>query len=99
MINPMMRIMFVIHIIILIGLLHTASALGNDIAELKEQIFSFEDPKIMVQDLAFFLLTHNLDAKPMGDYVELKLDGTIYKLIPNGDKPGLCDISPAISLT
>jgi hypothetical protein len=96
MINPKMRIIFVIPIIIFIGLLHTASASGDDISELRARLFSFDDPRITAQDLAFFLLTHNFDAKPMGDYVELNLNGAIYKLIPNGDKPGLCDISPAI---
>jgi hypothetical protein len=98
MINPKMRIVFVILISILIGLIHSASASGNDIIELRERILSFDDPRITVQDLAFFLLTHNFDAKPMGDYVELNLNDAIYKLIPNGDKPGLCDISPAIPL-
>jgi hypothetical protein len=93
-INPTIRIIFVILIIIFAGLLPTASASGDDISELRERIFSFDDPRITVQDLAFFLLTHNFDAKPMGDYVELNLNKTIYKLIPNGDKPGLCDISP-----
>jgi hypothetical protein len=96
-VNPTIRIIFVILIIIFAGLLQTASASGDDISELRERIFSFDDPRITVQDLAFFLLTHNFDAKPMGDYVELNLNGTIYKLIPNGDKPGLCDISPAIA--
>ncbi len=96
MIKPKMRIIFAILTIILAGLLHTASASGNDILELRERIFSFDDPRITAQDLAFFLLTHNFDAKPMGDYVELDLNGAIYKLVPNGDKPGLCDISPAI---
>jgi hypothetical protein len=96
-INPKIRARGIILIFILIGLLQTASASGNDITELKERIFSFDDPKITVQDLAFFLLTHNFDAKPMDGYVEVKLDRTIYKLIPNGNKPGLCDISTAIS--
>jgi hypothetical protein len=96
-INPKIRARGIILIFILIGLLQTASASGNDITELKKRIFSFDDPRIAVQDLAFFLLTHNFDAKPMDDYVEVKLDRTIYKLIPNGNKPGLCDISTAIS--
>jgi hypothetical protein len=96
-INPKIRARGIILIFILIVLLQTASASGNDITELKKRIFSFDDPRIAVQDLAFFLLTHNFDAKPMGDYVEVKLDRTIYKLIPNGNKPGLCDISTAIS--
>jgi hypothetical protein len=80
-----------------LGLLHAASASGNDITELKELISSFDDPKITVQDLAFFLVTHNINAKPMGDYVELNLNGTIYKLVPNSNKPGLCDILPVVS--
>ena len=47
-----------------------------------------------VQDLAFYLVTHNYDAAPRGGYVELQLDGVSYRLVPNGNKPGLCDISP-----
>ncbi|OPY53108.1 MAG: hypothetical protein A4E49_01544 [Methanosaeta sp. PtaU1.Bin112] len=96
MIHPKIRIILFIMISLLIGMLQSASASGNDIIELKERLSSFDDPKITVQDLAFFLMTHNFDAKPTGNGVELDLDGTIYKLVPNGNKPGLCDISPAI---
>lgn len=92
------RIVFAVLAFILIGLLHFASASENDISELKMLISSFDDPKITAQDLAFFLLTHNFNAKPMGDHVELDLNGAIYKLIPNRDKPGLCDILPSDSL-
>jgi hypothetical protein len=91
------RFVFAILAFILIGLPHFASALENDISELKSLISSFDDPKITAQDLAFFLLTHNFNAKPMGDYAELDLNGAIYKLIPNGNQPGLCDILPADS--
>jgi hypothetical protein len=80
-----------------IEVLYPASASVNDINELEKQISSFDDPKITVQDLAFYLMTHNFDAKPMGNCVELNLHGTIYKLVPNGKKPGLCDISPVVS--
>jgi hypothetical protein len=38
------------------------------------------------------LITTN--AIPSEGYVELNLNGRIFKLIPNGDKPGLCDIMP-----
>ncbi len=96
MIPPNRRIIFFIMISFLIGLLQSTSASGNDINELKELLSSFDDPKITVQDLAFFLMTHNFDAKPTSYGVELDLDGTIYKLVPNGKEPGLCDISPAI---
>lgn len=97
MIHPNISIIFFILILFSIGLLHISSASGNDIDELNVQISSFDDPKITIRDLAFFLVTHNFDAKPTSDDVELDLEGTIYKLVPNGNKPGLCDISPAIS--
>jgi hypothetical protein len=96
--NAKKRIVFAALVLILMGLLHFVSASENDISELKRLISSFDDPKITAQDLAFFLLTHNLNAKPVGDYVELDMNGATYKLIPNKDKPGLCDILPSDSL-
>jgi hypothetical protein len=93
-INSKVWIRFIILIFILIGLLHTALALGNDISELRERLFSFEDSKITVQDLAFYIVTHNYDAVPRDGYVELQLDGESYRLVPNGNAPGVCDISP-----
>lgn len=95
--NPKNRMAIAILAAILIVMLNFAYASENDILELKKLIASFDDPKITSQDLAFYLLTHNFDAKPMGDYVELNLNGANYRLIPNGDKPGLCDILPANS--
>lgn len=83
-----------IMILILAGLLLSSCASANDISELHELVLSFEDSKITATDLAFYLITHNYDAKPMQGYVELQANGMTYKLIPNGDKPGLCDISP-----
>jgi hypothetical protein len=95
MINSNIRLGRIIQIFILIGLLQTVSSSGNDLSELRANIFAFEDPKITVQDLAFYLITHNYDATPMDGYAELKLNDTIYKLVPNGNNPGLCDILPA----
>jgi len=91
-INSKIWVRFIIPIFILIGLLHTVLASGNDISELRERIFSFEDSKITVQDLAFYLVTHNYDAIPRDGYVELQLDGESYRLVPNGNAPGVCDI-------
>lgn len=91
-INLKIWVRFIIPIFILIGLLHTALASGNDISELRERLFSFEDSKITVQDLAFYLVTHNYDALPRDGYVELQLDGQSYRLVPNGNAPGVCDI-------
>lgn len=30
-----------------------------------------------VEDLAFLLVTHDFDAMPRGDYVEVRIDGSI----------------------
>jgi len=78
---------------ILMAFMNTASAMGEDISDLKKLISGNEDTRMNSQDLAFFLATHNYDAVPRGGYVELNLNGTIYRLIPNGVKEGLCDIS------
>ena len=77
---------------ILMAVMNTASAMGEDISDLKKLISGNEDTRMDTQDLAFFLATHNYNAAPRDGYVELNLNGTIYKLIPNRDKTGLCDI-------
>jgi len=77
---------------ILMAFMNTASAIGEDISDLKKLISGNEDTRMDSQDLAFFLATHNYDAMPKDGYVELNLNGIICKLIPNGEKPGLCDI-------
>ena len=59
---------------------------------MKELISYNEDVWISAQDLAFFLATHNYDAVPKDGYVEVHIDKTVLKLVPNGDKPGLCEI-------
>ena len=68
----------------------TASAESDDLYSLKNLVTSFEDRLISSTDLAFFLATHNYDAVPRGDHVDL--NGKVYKLVPNGDAPGLCNI-------
>ena len=93
-INSKIWVIGTIWIVILIGLFHTASASGSDVTELRELTSSFDDPKMTVQDLAYYLVTHNYDATPRDGYVELQIDGESYKLVPNGNKPGLCDIFP-----
>jgi len=70
----------------------TASAEGDDIYSVRNLITSFEDSLIDSSDLAFFLATHNYDAVPKGNHVDLNLDGKVYQLFPNGDAPGLCNI-------
>ena len=68
-------------------------SMNDDLGRLNKLISSLEDPLIDSQDLAFFLATHNYDATPKGGYAEIKLNDAVYKLTPNGEKPGLCNIS------
>ncbi len=49
--------------------------------------------EISAEDLAFYLVTHEFDAKPKEGYVEVGLEGRICKLTPNGSAPGLCSIA------
>ena len=74
--------------------LNSSMAFGDNgnIFGLKNLLSSFDDPGMNSRDLAFFLVTHNYDATPMGSHVEVKLNGEVYSLIPNGNRPGLCDI-------
>ncbi|MEI6104489.1 MAG: hypothetical protein WCP70_11140 [Methanothrix sp.] len=48
-----------------------------------------------MKDLAFFLVTHDFDAVPKKDHVEVQIDGTVYKLVPNGQYPGLANVTVA----
>lgn len=72
--------------------LSAASATSDDILNLKKLISASNDPKMSTQDLAFFLATHNYDVTPKKGYVEVRVDGQVYKVTPDGDKPEICDI-------
>ncbi|MCX6673660.1 MAG: hypothetical protein NTY37_07775 [Methanothrix sp.] len=52
-----------------------------------------EDLRIGVNDLAFILATHDFDATPKGDYVEVRLNDAVLKLVPNGQQPGLANVT------
>jgi predicted small secreted protein len=77
---------------VLMAFMNTASAMGEDISDWEKLISGNEDTRMNSQDLAFFLATHNYNAVPRDGYVELNLNGINYKLSPNSEKPGLCDI-------
>jgi len=81
-----------ISIVIMLAL-PTVSATLATISELKATISSFDDPRMNAEDLAFYLVTHEFDAKPKDGYVEVGLEGRICKLTPNGSAPGLCTIT------
>lgn len=70
----------------------TVRALDEDVSDLRELISTFDDPGMTSYDLAFYLASHGYDAVPEDGRVVLVLKGSTYDLIPNGEKPGLCDI-------
>jgi hypothetical protein len=81
-----------ISIVIMLAL-PTVGASNASLSDLKSTISSFDDPRMDAEDLAFYLVTHDFDAKPKGGYVEVGLEGSICKLTPNGPAPGLCTIT------
>jgi hypothetical protein len=60
--------------------------------QLLELITQNEDIHMTAEDLAFFLAAHNDDTTPKEGLVQVKMDGTIYNLVPNGASPGLADL-------
>ena len=51
---------------------------NSDLAKLVSQ---YHDNHMSVNDLAFFLATHNFDAPPKNGYVQVKIESTIYKVM------------------
>jgi hypothetical protein len=73
--------------------LPTVSASSASLSDLKSSISGFDDPRMNVEDLAFYLATHGFDATPGNGNVEVELGGKVYKLVPNGSAPGLASIT------
>ena len=84
--------LLIMSVCLLLVFLSAVSIAADELSDLKRITSSMEDHRIDANDLAFFLASHNLDAVPRGEYVEVRIDGRTLKLVPNGDKPGLCDI-------
>jgi hypothetical protein len=59
---------------------------------LKDVISQYHDAQMTVEDLAFFLATHNFNATPKVCYVQITIGSTIYKVVPNSET-GLAEIS------
>ena len=86
------RLILAIILILLTTLSFTAlSSAAADNSALLKLISQNEDSRMGVKDLAFFLVTHGFDAVPKKDYVEVHIDGAVYKLVPNGQYPGLAN--------
>ena len=73
-------------------MLDPVSASNASISDLKSTVTAFEDAHMNADDLAFYLATHNFDARPNGGHVEVNLGSSTCKLTPNGSAPGLCSI-------
>jgi hypothetical protein len=83
----------IIAAVVIILALPTVSASSASLSDLKSSISGFDDPRMNVEDLAFYLATHGFDATPGNGNVEVELSGKVYKLIPNGSAPGLASIT------
>jgi len=62
---------------------------NNDLTELISQ---YQDTHMTVEDLAFFLATHNYNATPKEGYVQVIVGGTIYGAVPNSTT-GLAELT------
>jgi len=69
------------------------SGASDDYSALMKLITDNEDSRMNAMDLAFLLATHNFDATPEKGCVIVKLEGMIYSLTPNGEKPGLAEVT------
>ena len=66
-----------------------AVAENNDLTKIISQ---YHDTHMTVEDLAFFLVTHNYNATPKENYVQVTIDCTIYKVVPNSAN-GLAELT------
>ena len=88
------RLYLIMILVLLVPLSATPlSAAVADKSGLIELITKNEDPSMNVNDLAFLLVTHDFDATPKKYFVEVHLNKTVYKLVPNGQYPGLANIT------
>ena len=86
----------ILYIILIIIISQSFTALSFAVADnsaLMKLISQNEDPRMGVKDLAFFLVTHDFDAVPKKDHVEVHIDDTVYELVPNGQYPGLTNVT------
>ncbi|HQF17221.1 MAG: hypothetical protein A4E45_00522 [Methanosaeta sp. PtaB.Bin039] len=69
-----------------------APAQAESLSELQGLISWTNDPCMSTYELAVFLAAHGYPAIPENGYVSLELEEGIYRLTPNGEKPGLAEI-------
>ena len=77
--------------IILISTHPAFGAVDGD-QNLNDVISQCHDTHMTVDDLAFFLATHNYDATPKEGYVQVIVEGTTYRAVPNSTT-GLAELT------
>lgn len=92
----MRRIAAIIAGCIMMISLNTVLAEDGSMAELKELISAREDTDISCDELASILTSFNYSAVVGDGNVIVIADGKALVLVPNGDRPGLCDIDSTI---
>ena len=95
--NNNINLYFIIILLILLASqsFTALSCAAADNSALTNFISQNEDPRMGVKDLAFLLVTHGFDAFPKKDHVEVKIDHIVYVLVPNGQYPGLANVTVA----
>jgi hypothetical protein len=88
-------IMIIIFIILTSQSFTALSSAAADNSALTKLISQNEDSRMGVKDLAFFLVTHDFDAVPKKDHAEVQIDDIVYVLVPNGQYPGLANVTVA----
>ncbi|MEM0498056.1 MAG: hypothetical protein QW781_00975 [Methanothrix sp.] len=89
----MYRCMNVLSLAMLV-LLIPASCVDTGLMEL---LSYYDDPLMTSLDLAFLLVTHGYNATPGNGCVVVVAGNSTYTLVPNGERPGLADISDSKS--
>jgi hypothetical protein len=93
--NNKLNIIIIVLILLASQSFTALSFAAADNSGLMKLIAQNEDPRMGVKDLAFFLVTHDFDAFPKKDHVEVRMEGTVYKFVPNGQYPGLANATVA----
>ena len=83
---------YLIAAMILTAFVIVSPVCGSEKSDLQKLVSSYNDPRMNNEDLAFLLATHGYDATPMGDHVEVALEGTVCNLVPNHDESGFAEI-------
>ncbi|VVB63344.1 Uncharacterised protein [uncultured archaeon] len=83
----MMRqiVMYLIAAITCMVFVSANPAFGAESSDLAKLVSQYHDNHMTVNDLAFYLATHNFDATPKDGYVQVTINGITCKVTPNSE--------------